>query len=77
VTLLEFPDFFLLARGVNMGLDAETKEQYYAPQRADCLWELKQTEYKALLAELAATFKADENEAAVEALLADWKWGKK
>lgn len=71
LSVLEFPTFFLLARGVNMG---ESPEEYYFPQRAACLWELKKDEYALLLEDLAATYQADENEAAVEKLLAGWKW---
>jgi hypothetical protein len=71
VTLLEFAGFFLLARGVNMG---DSPEEYYEPQRGDCLFEMRQDEYAGLLEELTGSYRADENEAAVEELLETWKW---
>ncbi|MDR3313974.1 MAG: hypothetical protein LBS96_05905 [Oscillospiraceae bacterium] len=73
VTVLEFPGFFLLARGVNMG-EGDNPREYYDPQRGECLWEMKQAEYAVLLEELTASYRADENEAAVEDLLDAWKW---
>ncbi len=71
LTVLEFGGFFLLARGVNMG---DSPEEYYLPQRSACLWEMRQAEYASLLKQLTATYRADENEAAVDALLEDWQW---
>jgi hypothetical protein len=71
VTLLEFPDFFLLARPINM---RESPEEYYNGYREICLHEMKDAEFNALVDAMTATFRADENKEALNQLYADWKF---
>ena len=69
--LLEFPAYFLVAKGIDM---KKSPEEYYRGYRASCLWALQGEAYDAALQELYKAFRADENVAAVERLLANWDW---
>ncbi|MCL2105852.1 MAG: hypothetical protein FWH26_02140 [Oscillospiraceae bacterium] len=62
-TLLEYPDFFLVAMGLNM---RESREEYYLAYRDSCLRDLKYAAYEQTLEELFQSYRADENVAAVD-----------
>jgi len=75
--LLEFPAYFLVARGIDMKEQTEEydrTEEYYRGYRGACLWALRGEAYEEALEELYKSFRADENIAAVERLLANWVW---
>ena len=75
VSVLEFEDGLIIARGVNM---RESPEEYFDVFRASCLRALMSDEFEQTLEEeLFVQFQADENTAAVDALLNgwDWSWG--
>jgi len=69
--LLEFPGYFLVARGIDM---KESPDEYYLAYRNSCLWALQGDAYEEALQGLYKAFRADENTAAVERLLAKWDW---
>ncbi|MDR2524775.1 MAG: hypothetical protein LBC83_01055 [Oscillospiraceae bacterium] len=71
VRVLEFPGFYLLARGVDMG---ESPEEYYLLGREETLWEMRGAEYRSLLSDLKSSYHAEENVAAAKALLDAWEW---
>ena len=71
VALLEFDDYFMVARGIDM---KESTDEYYQAYRNSCLWALQGDAYEEALQGLYKTFRADENVGAVEQLLAKWKW---
>jgi hypothetical protein len=71
ITLLEFPDFFLLAQGFNM---RENEGEYYRNYKSEVLHKLKDAEYAALLEDMTATYQTGENPAAIKTLFADWRF---
>jgi hypothetical protein len=70
-SLLEFSSSFLVAVGIDM---KKKPDEYYRSSRTSCLWALKGEDYEETLRELCASFRADENTAAVNRLLARWEW---
>lgn len=71
LSLIEMPDYLLVARGANMRLD---EEEFYFRYRDDCLKALKAEDFEAALEELYAAFRTDENVQAVEEMLLDFRW---
>jgi len=71
VSVLEFDDGLIIARGVDM---RESPEEFYLVHRAECLRILESEAFEQALEELFAAFRADENVTAVDALLDGWDW---
>ena len=72
VSVLEFDDGLIIARGIDM---RESPEEFYDVHRAACLRALESEAFEEALAELFAAFSAEENTAAVDALLDGWDFG--
>jgi hypothetical protein len=69
ITVMEQPEFVMVARGVNMRTD---EGQFYHSYRDVCMKALRWPDYEKALKELYAAFRADENIAAVERLVGEW-----
>jgi len=74
VTVLELEHEVIVARGIDM---RQTPEEFYYVHRAYCLRTMMLPAFEADLMLLFSRFQADENVAAVEALLNGWdfSWG--
>ena len=74
VSVLTFDESLIIGRGIDM---RESPEEYFYVYRTESLRALMGEEFERLLEEeLFAHFRADENVAAVEALLGRWEFGR-